>query len=218
MKIKTMTASLILAGVVLAACTKQEPPAPAQAPAPPVAFKPTATIQDIMLAIIDPNIDPVWNSVSTVVTAKGTEERRPTTDEDWKVLRQHALTVAEAGNLLLIEGREVAKAGASTSIHPVELSPPEIKVLIAAQRSDFTQRAHALHDASLALIAAIDAKDVGALEKAGGLVEHACEQCHSQFWYPGDKRPTAQLELGVQQGSDLYRKLRAADIPAQQGV
>jgi hypothetical protein len=39
------------------------------------------------------------------------------------------------------------------------------------------------------LIAAIDTKNVEALEQAGGEVEQACEQCHSQFWYPGDNRP-----------------------------
>jgi cytochrome c556 len=47
----------------------------------------------------------------------------------------------------------------------------------------------AIGAAAQQLIAAIDAKNVEDLERAGGEVEQACEQCHSQFWYPGDSRP-----------------------------
>lgn len=154
------------------------------------AFKPTATLQEIMLAVIDPNVDPIWNSIKTTVSDKGVEEIKPTTEEDWAKLRLHALALREASNLLIIEGREVAHPTASTSIHPVELGPKEIEALIAANRPAFIKNAHALHDAATLAISAIDAKDVNALEAVGGTIEHTCEQCHSQFWYPGDKRPT----------------------------
>ncbi|MDD1622809.1 MAG: cytochrome c [Methylococcaceae bacterium] len=176
---------LILMALLLAACSQPSPP-----PEPPATpFKPTATLQDIMLSIIDPNIDYVWNAVSSVSTATGTEERRPETDEDWKLLRQHALAVAEAGNLLLIENRPVANQNANTSSGGAELNSQEIQKLIAANRTEYVQRAYALHDAAELLLVAIDKKSVDELEKAGGDVEHACEQCHSQFWYPNDNRP-----------------------------
>ncbi|WP_157197887.1 MULTISPECIES: cytochrome c [Methylomonas] len=157
--------------------------------APPTAFVPVATLQDIMTSVIDPNIDFVWNSVSTVSTASGTEERRPQTDQDWLALRQHALIVAEAANLLLVENRPVAAANATTSSGDAELTPSAIKTLVAEHRDDFVTRGHEFQVAALGLIRAIDAKNADALEKAGGEVEHACEQCHSQFWYPGDNRP-----------------------------
>lgn len=173
--------SALLGGLVLQACS--------HGPSHHRRFQPTATIQDIMLSVIDPNIDAVWNSVSTVSTAKGTEERRPQTDEDWKTLRQHAVTVAEAGNLLVIKGRLVAAKGANTSSGGAELQPEAIQKAIEANRHDYVKHAHELHDAALKVIAAIDRKNVDALVEAGGAVEHACEQCHSQFWYPGDKRP-----------------------------
>lgn len=152
-------------------------------------FKPVATLQDIMTSIIDPNIDFVWNSVSSVNTANGTEERQPQTDEDWLILRQHALAVAEAGNLLLIEDRPIAATSANTSSGGAELNPADIKALIAANRNEYVNRVHGLQTAAQGLVAAIDAKNVEELEKAGGEVEQACEQCHSQFWYPGDNRP-----------------------------
>jgi hypothetical protein len=176
--------SSVLLATGLSACSQ-----PAPEPAPPSPFRPSATVQDIMLSIIDPNIDAVWNSVSSVSTAQGSEERRPQTDDEWKILRQHALTVAEAGNLLLIEGRQIAAAGVNTASGGAELNPQDIQQLIAANHAEFVDRAHGLHDAALELVAAIDRKNPEELEEAGGKVEHACEQCHSQFWYPNDKRP-----------------------------
>lgn len=178
-------ASLCCLPLLLAACND---PA-AQSPPPPAPFSPVATLQDIMTSVIDPNIDFVWNAVSTVSTASGTEERRPQTDEDWLALRQHALIVAEAANLLLVENRPIAAANATTSSGDAELTPAAIKTLVAERRDEFVARSRDLQVAALGLIRAIDAKNADELEKAGGEVEHACEQCHSQFWYPGDQRP-----------------------------
>jgi hypothetical protein len=158
-------------------------------PAPPSPLKPVATLQEIMTDIIDPNIDFVWNSVSSISTANGSEQRQPQSDEDWLALRQHALAVAEAANLLLIEDRPIAADTAATSSGGAELNPPEIKALIAAHHGEFTQRAQSLRTAAQGLLTAIAAKNAEALENAGGAVEQACEQCHSQFWYPGDAKP-----------------------------
>lgn len=178
---------LVIAATLLVACGEKKE---AVANVDPV-FKPTATIQEIMTSIIDPNVDYVWNSVATITTAAGTEERAPHTDEEWKLVRQHAITLLEASNLLIIEGRHVAGEGATTSSHAVELSPAEIEQGIAAHRQAFIQHAHALHDATQLAIKAIDSKDVAELEKVGGTIDQACEACHVQFWYPNDKRPTS---------------------------
>lgn len=154
-------------------------------------FQPTATLQEIMTDIIDPNIDYVWNSVATVSTKKGIEERAPKTDEDWAAVKQHALVVLEASNLLLIEGRPVAHPGASTSAHQVELGPEAIQKAISENRQSYVAFAHALHASVSKTIVAIDAKDVAGLTEQGSAVDAVCEGCHKQFWYPGDKRPTA---------------------------
>jgi hypothetical protein len=178
---KLPTSLALLAPLLLPACSHH--------PKDGKLFRPSATLQEIMASIIDPNIDAVWNAVSTVTTAKGTEERRPHTDEEWKTLRNHALAVAEAGNLLVIKGREVARKGQSTSSGGAELNPDDIRKGIEANRHDFVKRAHEFRDAALLLVAAIDRKNPDQLVEAGGAVERACEQCHSQFWYPNDKRP-----------------------------
>src|SRR5258706_11093171 len=45
-------------------------------------YVPTATIKDIMLSIVDPSADVVWDSVQTVVTAKGIVDKAPRTNEE----------------------------------------------------------------------------------------------------------------------------------------
>lgn len=198
MRRQLIPVTLIALLVAVSGCN-QQPDSEAIAAAVPVAavpsananyFKPSATLQEIMLSVIDPNIDPIWNAISTEVTAEGTVEKRPETDEDWATLRNHAISLREVSNLLVIEGRAVAHSHANTSSHESELQAEAIQALIAAQWPEFIQRAHALHDAVNLAVEAIDAKNVDRLEEVGGIIEHACESCHSQFWYPGDSVPT----------------------------
>jgi cytochrome c556 len=144
-----------------------------------------------MTSIIDTNADDVWNSVATILTKTGTEERSPHTDEEWKAVRRHAVTLAEASNLLVIEGRRVAAPGASTSEVPAELSAPEIQKDIDAHRSDFVAHAQAFHEAVQQAIVAIDAKNTEELIRAGGTIDQACEGCHLQFWYPLNRSKAA---------------------------
>ncbi|HEY6529817.1 MAG TPA: hypothetical protein VIZ65_14085 [Cellvibrionaceae bacterium] len=153
-------------------------------------FRPSASIQQIMLAIIDENVDPIWNSISTISTASGVIEKRPQRDDEWAQLEKHAIALREATNLLLIEGRKVADEGSKTSIHHSELNAVDIEKSIAANRHLFNQLVLQLEDASAVALTAIRAKNVDALEAAGEQIEKSCEACHSQFWYPGDKRPT----------------------------
>lgn len=156
----------------------------------PVPFKPTASVQEIMQSIIDPNADDVWNSVSTIVTSAGVEDRSPKSEEEWQTVRKHAITLAEAANLLLIEGRPVAHAGSTTSSVEAELSAEETQKLIDNSRDKFNAFAVALHDATGEAIAAIDAKNTEELVRIGGKIDQVCESCHATYWYPSDKRPS----------------------------
>src|SRR5262245_59609860 len=110
-------AAAILVAVASCSPAPKEGAAPASAGAPAAAasassapgeFTPTATVQDIMVSMVDPKADNIWNSVATVVTLEGTEEKRPRTEEDWVALRHDAIILVEATNLLLMP-RQVAK-------------------------------------------------------------------------------------------------------------
>jgi hypothetical protein len=178
-----------LLGIALstAACGRKEPePAPASALPP---YEPAATIKDLMQSIVDPAADAVWLSVTTVQTATGTIETVPKTDEEWLKVRHGAVGLSEAANLLMMPGRHVARPGEKSDTPGVELEPAEMEVLIAKDRPAFIQRAKALHEAGMAAVAAADAKDAKKLFEIGEQIEHACESCHSNYWYPNEKIP-----------------------------
>ena len=166
------------------ACSSPQSAAPPK-PAQPE-FMVSGTIKDIMDGVVDPSADFLWESVATIVTKKGTEERRPRTDAEWKEVRRRAIALIEGPNLLIMEGRKVAKAGEKSENPGIELGPEEIQQVIDADRTTFIQRAHALQDAGLKALAAIDKKDADALSDAGETIDEACEQCHLKYWYPPD--------------------------------
>ena len=152
-------------------------------------YVPTATIKDIMLSIVDPSADVVWDSVQTVVTAKGIVDKAPRTDEEWTEVRRGAIRLAEATNLLIMPGRHVARPGEKSEAPGVELEPAQMEELINKDPEGWKRRAKALHDASLAALKAIDAKDAPALNAVGERIEGACENCHLSYWYPNQKLP-----------------------------
>ena len=81
--------AVLIAAVACSSPQTAAPPAKPAAPAPD--FRLVATIKDTMDGIVDPSADYLWDSVATIVTRKGIEERRPRTDEDWKQVRRRAM-------------------------------------------------------------------------------------------------------------------------------
>jgi len=144
-----------------------------------------------MQAQIEPAAAALWESVSTTTSASGIDEQQPQTQEEWYALRRHAITLIEATNLLLVDGRQVVKKGQQLEdAHvPGVLPAARIQTAITQDRAGFIERAHALHDAGVQALAAIDARNPEHLLKAGGHIESACEACHQKYWYPDEKLP-----------------------------
>jgi hypothetical protein len=182
---------MVFAGAFLAlatACTSQQPQAQQKTGAEPE-FRTTATVKDIMDALVDPGSDYIWDSVETTVSAKGVEEKAPHTDEEWKQVRNHAIMLLEATNLLQMPGRHVAKAGEKADDPKVELAPDQIEALINNDRASWIKYAHGLHDATMEALKAAEAKDKDKLLDVGNGIDEACEKCHLQYWYPNERRP-----------------------------
>src|SRR6516165_5915715 len=137
------------------------------APQAQAEFRTTATVKDIMDALVDPGSDYIWDSVETVVSAKGVEEKAPHTDEEWKAVRNHAIMLLEATNLLQMPGRHVAKAGEKAEDPKVELAPEQIEESINKDRASWIKYAHGLHDATIEAFKAIEKKDAEGLLDAG---------------------------------------------------
>ncbi|HLH31780.1 MAG TPA: hypothetical protein VKY31_11295 [Terriglobia bacterium] len=175
--------------VLLVSCAQPQPqPAPKQ---PEAEYRTTATVKDIMDALVDPGSDYIWDSVETVVSAKGVEEKAPKTDEDWKQVRNHAIMLLEATNLLQMPGRHVAAPGEKATDPNVELAPEQIEAAINKDRKAWIAHAHDLHDAVMKTLQAADAKDKDKLLEVGNDIDEACEKCHLVYWYPNEKRPDA---------------------------
>ena len=181
--------TLLLCVAAIASCRQaaETPPPAAESAAPP--FAPEATIKDLMLGLVDTSADTVWLSVTTVVGDTGVVETRPQNDEQWMEVRYGALRLAEAANLLMIPGRRVALPGEKSVAPGVELEPEEMDGMIKKDWPAWTQRARALHEAAMLAVRAAENKDADKIFEVGETIEHACEGCHRQYWYPNEEIP-----------------------------
>jgi hypothetical protein len=168
------------AGVLVMLCgCKPSAPAPEYAP--------TGTLRDVMKSTVEPSADFLWNSVSTIVTAKGTQRNEPRTDEEWTQEHYHGIALVEATNLLLIPNRHVARAGEKSDNPGIEREPQDIEAMMTKDRATFLNRIGGLRQAALKMLAAVDAKNVAGVEDAGETLDKACEDCHMTYWYLPDK-------------------------------
>ncbi len=186
----------LIALFALTACTQNAAPSPtpSAAPAPPSVASPSvslfllkASIKELMDAEVDPSADVIWGSVLTRITAAGREDRQPHTPEEWQAVRRSALTLIEATNLIIMDGRRIAPPDAPRQ--PGEASTAVLQQRLDANHDSFVGFAQALRQVALKTLDAIDAKDPERLFDAGGEIDEACEACHLVFWYPPDAVP-----------------------------
>ena len=119
-------------------------------------FQTTANMKDLMLNVLDPAADTIWESVGTIMTVEGTFEKAPSTDDEWAGVRAGAIQLAESGNLLMLPAR-------------------------SSGSEEWLTQAKALIEASNRAIKAIDAKDKDTLFTVGGDIYDVCTNCHRQF-------------------------------------
>ena len=183
-------------GSVAIAQQKPATPATPAAPAAPAAvgYATVASIQELMLSIVDPVGDAIFDSVSVSITAAGSKETRPRTDAEWVAVRDKAIQLAEAGNLLKIPGRRVGPLKPIPGIKPEtpgpdDLSAAQVEILLKQSRAPFNAFAQKLTDAALIALRAADSRNVDGLYEAGDAIDQACENCHLNYWYPGPNSP-----------------------------
>lgn len=142
---------------LLAACTNVPPPKAA----PP--YKPVATLEEVMHGLVIPSAQIVWRASGSIMTLKGTEERRPQNEDEWIAVEAAAVTLMESGNLLMMEGR--AKDG-----------------------KKWMELCRSLVDTGSSVHKAAKARDVDGLFTKGGDLFESCQACH--FAYRFDKDPS----------------------------
>lgn len=123
-------------------------------PQPPP-FKPVADVKQLM-GPIDESADVIWEATGEIISKDGVLARRPKNQEEWDRVRNAAIMLTEAGNLLMMTPR--AKDG-----------------------DIWMERSQAMIDTGLAAWKAAEAKNVDQLFTVGGDVYEACSQCHRRY-------------------------------------
>ncbi len=146
---------LLMCVPLLLACAGAESGSASEPP-----FREVVGEKALMVSVIDPAADVVWGSVGTIMTLEGTEERAPSTEEEWAQVRNAAVVIAEAGNLLMIGRR-------------------------ARDQGDWIGWSLDLIDEGEKAMRAAEARDPQAVFDAGAEIYAVCSGCHENYW-PSD--------------------------------
>ena len=203
------SAVLLLAVIVACACSSPKSgPADSRTAAVPSGspplwgdLKPIVSVKELMRDMLDPAADYIFDAVKVEFTKTGTIERSPKTDEDWDRIRIGAVTIAEGVYLLKIPRRFAPPGDENNSAGPdaTELSPAQIKAKLEADPVLWNAKIEALRNVGLEVLEIVKKKKADELWEAGDNLDKACETCHVQYWYPGDKALLEKVDRGIQQ-------------------
>jgi hypothetical protein len=189
-------ARAVIAGAWLAAsvaCSSSKVEAPAATPAPSVPAAPTMTpvvsVKELMRFDIDPAADFIFDAVQYDATTKGVSDIYPKTDEDWEKVKIGAVSLAENIYLLKVRRPWAPKGDVnnSTGPNPPELSPDQIQAKYDKDPVLWDAKIEALRNAAKEVMDIADKRNAKALFEASADVDMACEGCHLEYWYPGDR-------------------------------
>lgn len=124
------------------------------APAQETGIVPIATVKQLCEGMITSSSDALFN----------VGREAPDDDADWRAVLHNALMLAEAGNLLMLEGR-------------------------ARDDGEWMTMSRALVDAGITAVRAVEVRDVDALLGAGDEIVVACETCHVPYRDEGLSMP-----------------------------
>lgn len=124
----------------------------------PSSYQPVGNMSQLMVDIIYPTSDAIFY----------VERNIPQNDHDWGVLRMNALTLAESGNLLMMDRR-------------------------ARDQGDWIKDSKLLIDVGAAAYKAAQAKDLNAVLALNEQLNTACVTCHQQY-RPNYRRRTPEKQ------------------------
>ena len=168
-------------------------------------MKPIVSVKELMADMIDPASDYVFDSIGTIITKEKITEIQPRTDEDWARIRAGAVMMAEGVYLLKVPRRfaPVGDENNSTGPEPEELSPAQITAKLEKDPVLWNAKIEALRNVGLEVLDIVKKKDTNALWDACEDLDAACENCHLEFWYPGERAYLSKLDRHL---DELYGK------------
>jgi hypothetical protein len=152
-----VSALLFIGGIgFIVAGARAAQQAPAAAAPAAVPLTPVASVKQIMNGIVVPSSTVIYDSVSSSATINGIEEIAPTDDAEWARVADNAAALAEAGNLLLVDGRAVDKG-------------------------EWVQISKAMVDAAQLALKAAEGQDKEGILSAGSTINETCDSCHARY-------------------------------------
>jgi hypothetical protein len=115
-----------------------------------------ATITQVMEGIVAPSATVIFDSVATIYTAEGVEERQPRTETEWAAVGTAAASLVESGNLLMMGSR-------------------------MKDKDEWIVRTRAMMDAAAVALKATQSRDVEALFASGESINQSCDSCHVKY-------------------------------------
>jgi hypothetical protein len=143
-------------GFVIAAGRVTRSATPVAAAAQGPAVPSIATVKQIMQGMVSPASAVIWNSVATTVSAKGVEETRPETDDDWAHVGANAAVLVESANLLTMSDR-------------------------APDKGDWVTMARDMANAANKALEFAGKKDAEGILAVGEELNVTCDKCHERY-------------------------------------
>jgi hypothetical protein len=143
-------------GFVIAAERTARIAAPAASAERPRAAAPVASTKQIMNGIVMPSAATIWDSVATIVSASGVEERMPRTDDEWAQVATSAAMLVEAANLLVDGDR-------------------------AVDQGEWLKMAQAMAASGEKALKAAEARSAEGILAVGEEINTTCDACHEKY-------------------------------------
>ena len=166
-------------------------------------MKPVVSVKELMRDMIDPISDNIFEAVGDEWSKNGIIHHRPTTDEDWDRIRVGAVTMAEGAYLLKVPRPFTPPGDENNSTGPEaeELSPAQIMDKLQKDPVLWNAKIEALRNVGLEVLEIVKKRDVDELWDAAENLDQACESCHLEYWYPGERVLLKKLDERL---DDLY--------------
>lgn len=172
---------LIAASLAVVGACSQKKEQPAAAP---------LTLHELMKDQVDVNADALWEVSNAAIGETAGLDTSKMTDATWAQIEQRATAVQRAAlEIARLDPIIVAKPGVTIADEGVEGGDTAAGVQVAIDKDpqklrDFAQ-ALAVHVGDIAAAAKVhDAARAGPLIDQ---LDSVCEDCHLEFWYPGQK-------------------------------
>ena len=141
------------------------------------------SVRELMNDVMEINARLVWNAVSYTVTAEGTTENFPDTDQEWNALLEATMAIRNGGEALMDQNRPVDPGYDENAWPDWQYTPVEIEFMRLENLDEWRLFLVNMQSTLNSIIDTINRRDVSGYTELGVTLNQACQSCHGAFWY-----------------------------------